>query len=188
MLITYANFREEFAISENIEDARLKASIEEAQNFDIKKVIGDAFFYDVDTKYNTSPADADIVKLVDGGTYLDCQGNTVYFDGLAKAVKYYALARYRKKQPINDTAFGVVFKNDNYSTPLDYKTLNASIEDARASGLGYLNDVLKFLNESKDIYPLYKLNSDNKRKPLRITAVDNLPKYTNRRITRYKID
>lgn len=177
MLVTYSNFRAEFAMSENIEDARLKAAIEEAQNFDIRPVVGDAFFYDVDKKYNLSPADANIVLLVEGGEYLDCDGNALYFNGLAKSLKYYALARYRKKQPINDTAFGVVIKTDNYSTSADSKTLNASIEDARASGLGYLNDVLKFIRANKDNYPLCKINADNKRRSMRITAVETIKKF-----------
>lgn len=176
MLVTYSQFRSEFGMSENIPQDRLNASIIEAQDFDIKPAIGGALFHDVVTKYALSPADTNIVKLVEGGTYEDCEGNTIAFAGLAKALKYYALARFRKKQPINDTNFGVVMKRDNYSDPVDSKMLSQSIDDARSSGYGYLQETMKYLQQNKDIYPLYKGNEDNLRKPLRITPVQRKPK------------
>jgi hypothetical protein len=176
MLVTYSNFLEEFGMSENIPNNRVTASIIEAQDFDIKPVIGEAMFYDVVLKYGTSPADANIVKLVEGGTYEDCDGNTLAFAGLAKSLKYYALARFRKKQPINDTNFGVVIKKDLYSDPIDSKMMSQSIDEARSSGLGYMNECCKYLQENKDLYPLFKGNTDNYRKPLRITPVARRPR------------
>jgi hypothetical protein len=181
MLITYSSFLDFFGMSENIPNNRVTASIIEAQDFDIKPVIGEAFFYDVILKYGTSPADANIVKVVEGGTYTDCDGNTMSFAGLAKALNYYTLARFRKKQPINDTNFGVVVKRDLYSDPLDTKALSQSIDDARSSGMGYLNETIKFLQQNKDIYPLFKGNEDNYRKPLRITPVARKPRLNNYR-------
>jgi hypothetical protein len=164
-------------MSANIPENRVLASINEAQNFDIKPVIGEAFLYEVNRLYNISPANADIVKLVEGGTYLDCDGNTLSFSGLAISLKYYTLARFRKKQPINDTNFGVVVKRDNYSDTVNPEMLNQSINDARQSGQGYLNDVLKFLNTEKDLYPLYKGNRDNIRKAIRITPIERKPRF-----------
>jgi len=105
LLLTYSQLREEFAMSTNISNDRLNAAIEEAQDFDIKPALGNAFFYLVLTQYNTSPIPAIYSLLVDGGEYEDCNGNTVSFKGLAKALKYYALARYRKKQPPTEVPF-----------------------------------------------------------------------------------
>lgn len=171
MLVTISNFLNEFGMSGNIPENRILASINEAQSFDLKPVLGDAFFYDIDTKYNTSPADNLIVKLVDGGTYTDCDGNTISFSGLALALKYYALSRFRKKNIINDTNFGVVVKRDNYSDSVDNQTLMTSISDLKASGQGYLNECVKFLIDNKEDYPLFKYNEESIRKPMRITPV-----------------
>lgn len=174
MLITVFNFLEEFGMSSNINEIRVSASIKEAQNFDLKGVLGDSFFYEIETKYNDTPPDADIVKLVEGGTYIGCDGNTVSFEGLAMALKYYTLARFRKKQQINDTNFGVVIKNDNYSQPLDNAILMSSINDAKASGQGYLNAAIKFIFANKDKYPLFKLNDENIRRPIRVTPIKKI--------------
>lgn len=187
MLITVSNFLEEFGMSINIPANRVMASIKEAQNFDLKGVLGDAFFYDIELKYSASPADADIVKLVEGGTYIGCDGNTVSFEGLAMALKYYTLARFRKKQPINDTNFGVVVKSDNYSQPLDNGILMSSINDARASGQGYLNDALKFIRANRDTYPLFKFSEENVRKAIRLTPVKRLNEFRDGVLHRHNI-
>ncbi len=171
VLITQTEFREEFAMSSNIPNDRINASIIEAQDFDVKPVLGSAFFYLVNSNYNTSPVPVIYSLLVEGGTYLDCNGDTVAFAGLAKALKYYALARFRKKQIVNDTNFGVVIKRDNYSDSLDFKTLMTTVDDARATGGGYIQEVLTFLNANLADYPLFKNGESNIRKPIRVSAV-----------------
>jgi len=165
-IITIQDFFEEFGISPNINDNRVTASIREAQDFDIKQAIGAALFQDILVKYNTSPKDALAAKLVEGGTYVDCNGNTIAFAGLGMALKYYALARFRVKQPINDTRFGVVRKNDQYSESLENKQLMQSVLDAKSAGAGYVQEALRYLESERDLYPLFTCKKGNIRIPI----------------------
>ena len=80
------------------------------------------------------------------------------------------------------TSFGMVWKNNAESTPIDSKTLNGMIDDIRSRAQMYLDEMSKFLMLNFQYYQKYLLfNRNNKGSGAKITVVDkmNQPKNDN---------
>lgn len=141
------------------EEKQLHPYILAAQNVDIKKVLGNAFWTDLvnnrtSAKYKT---------VLEGGEYT-VDGKTLTFSGLKAAIACYSYARYVMGKNAQDTPFGFMTKESNFGTPADRKLLSEISRDNIASGQYYLNEVVEFLKNDPDTYDLFdSCDSDNKR-------------------------
>lgn len=136
-------------ISAHVDKTKVMTYIREAQDLDVKPSIGSAMFYDIiknPAKYN---------DLLCGGDYKDDCGATRSFCGLKTAIAYYAYARIVKNIDMNVTRFGVVQKDDEYSSHVAFKEKNMQYNDAFAIADGYLSECIDYLNYNKREYPNY---------------------------------
>ena len=133
-------------ISQHVDEARIETYIRESENIDIKSALGDTLFLDV--KANPSKH----TLLLDGGTY-QANGKKEVFSGLKTALAYYTYARVVKNVDTNVTRFGLVHKDSEYSSEVEFKEKMQSYNDAFSIADSYLKECVRFLSETK--YELY---------------------------------
>ena len=108
-LINLSDIQEYKPVSSNISSInRIEPYIMEAQDLDIKPFLGDDLYYAL----IEGKADAKYLLIIEGGSYENANGNTIYFEGLRPALCYFAYARLIENNPLHVTAFGVVKKKD----------------------------------------------------------------------------
>ena len=171
LLISLADFEPIRQLTSNLDVKKLNPYIQEAQNFDLRPVLGEAFFYDL----LANSDDSIYQDLLNGKEYQNANDETVAFEGLAAALKYFAYARYIESSNTHSTAYGLVSKTNDFSQQAQEKTIARMVTNARSSAKGYLDDVLKFLAVNADDYPIWKQSCNSGKKAtggIKITAVD----------------
>lgn len=137
-------------MSKHVDEDRINVYIRESEDIDLKSALGDALFLDV--KNNTQKYDV----LLNGGEYNDRCGNVCAFSGLKRALAYYTYARLVKNADGNLTRFSYVSKDSEYSHAVDFKQKLMAYNDAFNIADRYLKECVRFLEENKKDYPLYK--------------------------------
>ena len=156
-LITILDFEWIRDISENILPERIDPFITEAQEFDVKPVLGRSLFYAMVSGLEGSPVEEIYTDLFEGKTYTDPSINAeISFAGVRKALIYYAYARLLLNNDMNITSFGNVIKeNENYSANADEKRIARGVIAAREAARAYESDYVKYLNDMGNLYPLW---------------------------------
>jgi hypothetical protein len=151
-LITFSDFEPYRELTGNLDvTERLTPYITQAQNFDLKPLMGNQFYVDV----VNNPASTENVLLLDGGDYV-YNNNTYTFTGLKAVIVMFAYARFLQNQNINVTRFGIVFKNNNdVSERVDTKTLQFAVTNAKDQAISYWNECIEFLCNNSTDYPLW---------------------------------
>lgn len=171
-LITLSEIQAVKPISSNLNASKkLNTFIEEAQDFDLRPIIGDEFYLALSADVLASPSLQTYGDLWNGSTYV--YGSNTYKNyGLKIVLINYAYARYLKATNTNQTAFGAVQKVNPNSEPISEKALTRLVGQAISSAKEYEATVHKFLNLNNEDYPLYECFNDNgKRRSFRITGV-----------------
>lgn len=139
-------------MSVHVDEDKIETYIRESESIDIKSALGDALYLDV--KENPEK----YKLLLDGGIYEDKCGEKKIFMGIKTALAYYTYARIVKNGDGNVTRYGFVHKEDEYSSRPDIKEKVMAYNDAFSIADRYLKECVRFLEEKKDDYPLYKGN------------------------------
>jgi len=171
-LITLSDIQAVKPISSNLNTLKkLNTFIEEAQDFDLRPMLGDEFYLAIAADVLTSPSLQTYADLWNGNTYT--YGADTYKNyGLKIVLINYAYARYLRASQTNQTAFGAVQKVNPNSEPISEKQLTRLVGQAISSAKGYEETVHKYLNLNNADYPLYECFNDNgKRRSFRITGV-----------------
>lgn len=137
-------------MSVHVDEDKIETYIRESESIDIKSALGDALYLDV--KENPEK----YKLLLDGGTYEDKCGEKKIFMGIKTALAYYTYARIVKNGDFNVTRYGLMQKEDEYSSRPDIKEKVMAYNDAFSIADRYLKECVWFLEEKKDDYPLYK--------------------------------
>lgn len=146
-------------IAENINDnARLVPYISEAETLRLQDVLGASLYSFLDPQedndnYTFEPDHGDPVTITEeelkiiywGGYWKDNCGNGQYCPGLKPATAYLAYARFLMNNPLNPTAFGVVYKNGEFSTGADTKETARAASEAEKIGEAYLMKCVLYL-------------------------------------------
>lgn len=133
----------------------------EAQDQDLRPILGDALYYDFMTKFFvTGDAMYTAYQNLLKGVAYTLNGKTVYFDGLKPMIGYFTLARFVQNNPIHITRFGVVTKTTNVSQSVDAQTLRQVVNELRSNAVTYKNQVDTYLLQNQTTYPLY-IGSDS---------------------------
>lgn len=122
-----------------------------AQNNDIKPILGNVFWTDLVQNRNLQK----YKDLMEGGNYTK-EGDTLSFSGLKAAIAEYTYARYVMGKNIQDTPFGMVTKESDYTQPASAKQLAEVAAAHRSAGQNYLMEVIDFLNQNTTTYDKYK--------------------------------
>lgn len=126
--------------------ALVERCIDEAQDFDIRPVIGDELYEELmaSTQYDT---------LMNGGWWIDGCGRKRFFKGLKTALAYYAYARTVRIGSSVQTRFGLVDKSEEYSYHSSTKDRMAQYDEAFSIGYKHLLDVLEYVKNNLDALP-----------------------------------
>lgn len=129
----------------------------EAQDQDLRPVLGESLYYDMMTKFfNTlDPMYAEYQKLINGALWV-YNGDNVYFDGIKPMLAYYTLARLVQNNQVNITRYGVVTKVNAQSEPADYQTVTRVVNEMRSNAVGYRLQVDDYLLNNQTVYTKYK--------------------------------
>ena len=155
-LITLANIQAVKSISLNVNESKqLTPYILEAQNFDLRELLGDAFYLDLVADFVASPSLADYSTLFNGGTYT-YGSETYHLDGIKLFLIYCTYARYLANSSVIATATGLVHKTNQYSDKVEEKTISRLVSQARSGATFVENNVKEYLSRYSSTYPLYK--------------------------------
>ncbi len=128
----------------------------EAQDQDLRPILGDGLYYDFMTKfYSTADAMyASYQSLLNGVAYT-LDGQTVYFDGIKPMLVYFTLARFVQNNPVNIVRYGIVQKINQQSAPVDPQVLRQVVNELRSNAVTYKNQVDTYLLNNQSTYLLY---------------------------------
>lgn len=142
-------------IAENINDtARLYPYIAEAENLRLIDAIGASLYQWLDEndfsgagpfQFNNTEITKDQYNALMNGGYFTkskcCgEGKSV---GLITAIAYIAYSRFVVNNPINTTAFGVRYKDGEFSSKVEDAVLIRNSNEARKIGEAYLQQVVE---------------------------------------------
>ena len=91
-------------------------------------------------------------SLLEGGNYTDCGGKLRPFEGIYKIMAYYSYARYVMLNGFNDTATGLVQKTNEFSIPIDQKSLNNFADKYRNMGLISFERTQRYICQNTAIF------------------------------------
>lgn len=171
-LITISDIQPYKAISINLDtDDKLDPFILEAQQFDLKKLMGDAFYLDFINDFSASPALAKYADLFNGSEFIYA-GINYKHEGIKPVLCYLAYARYVLNSNVNATAYGTVRKKTEESEQVDDKTVQRLSNQAYAGALAYWEDVKRFIYVKQ--YPLWYYGyGEKKTRTNRVGGVEN---------------
>ena len=171
-LITKANFTEDtIFLPSSLKDERFNASIDAAQNVNLKPLLGVKMFSDL-LLNKTAPK---YVKLLEGDVYVDSDGDSIVYPGLIYALCHWTMAHYYPRAQNVETSHSIVTKLSQHSEPISSKEISRSVSDFLAIGSSYFNeDVKKYICEHKTDFPLYSFhicNTSPNTGPVTISAI-----------------
>ena len=172
LLISLTDFDGFKNITSNINTVkRLDPYIREAQEFDLRRFLGEELYIDLIDDLDASPSLETYGDLVTGSTYTK-DGITYQHDGLKPVLVYFTYARYLENAGVASTNFGVVQKKNEFSDPIDEKRTGRLISQARSGAIVYQARVERYLNDHSTDFPLWNCSAGKIRTGLpRIVAV-----------------
>lgn len=156
LLITIQNIKEFRPTSEGIPAERIQPYIQEAQQFDLKRLLGDPLYVDFMARYDNAGDGkyAAYQDLLNGKNYT-VGGITYEYPGLRGYLAYMSLARFFNNNQVNVTKYGLVTKSGEGSEPLDWKAVAVAVAEIRSNALALQVDIQKYLRSDPTNYPLY---------------------------------
>lgn len=92
------------------------------------------------------------IKLLEGCTYVACNGLTKSHQGLLRVWAMYAYSHYVRVAPVDDTPNGLVHKTNDYSMPLTTAELTTISTNYRNKAKFLMDQVRDFLCINKSVF------------------------------------
>lgn len=157
LLISQIDFKPYADINSNIvASKKLDPYILQAQLMDLRPILGEEMYWDFMADFEASPKLAKYNAIYEGSVYQDRRGNNIKQEGLIPVMCYFAYSRYVLNKQANDTAYAIVNKTNDYSTPVEYKVIQGMSNNARTLANDYMRGVIRFLNHNYKDYPLWR--------------------------------
>ena len=151
-LITIDDIKLFKPISINTDIAKfLTPYIQEAQEFDLKEILGVPFYLDL-VENITEP---DYADLFNGKSYT-WNGRNYEHLGIKPCLIYLTYARFLQNSNQSVTAYGVVHKQNDYSEKVSEATMNRIINQAMAGAKSYEISFKEYLNRFPNEFPIYE--------------------------------
>lgn len=170
MILNYNDIRNVRPIAENINDpARLEPYIREAETLRLVDAIGANLYRWLDEtdfsglgpfQYGGVTVTKDQYTAAMEGGYYD-GGRS---EGLKIAIAYIAYSRFIVNNPINPTAFGVRYKDGEFSTRVEDNIIIRSSNEARNIGEAYLEKAINHLKALRLLTPCTEYKESPARK------------------------
>lgn len=161
-LIEKADFAEIRDISNNVDfDKRIKPYVREAQEFDIRPILGAEMFYDL----LKNSADDNYTALLDGLDYTYADVN-YSFVGLKTIIAYYTYARFIPHDNVRSTPSGMMGKTNEFSERISKSEIDRIVNQNQSAAYAYIEDMICFLDRKVSDYPKWNTTykSEVKRK------------------------
>lgn len=133
----------------------------EVEENDLQKLLGAALLQDI----QDNPTEPRNVTLLDGGTFEDCNGNTIKFKGLRYVLAYMNYSQQILESDVADTFTGFVKKNRNEADHLSFGEKKQLMINAREKAMTQWELVKQFLTDNTSTYTLWYCGQS--RKPYR---------------------
>ena len=154
LLITQDDLKEVRPAAE-FDEVRIEPFIREAQRTNVRPVLNDALYLELIDRFDDPDVQYNKYRdLIQGKRYTK-DGYTILFDGLKWMLSYYVLVLLVTDNPLNFVRFGVVKKIVNQSEPLTPQEMTLAINSLKSTALIYQNNLIRFLEDNSDDYPLY---------------------------------
>lgn len=129
-------------IGKSVPDVKLEAFLTEAEQLHVKPVLGDALFGKLTN--DEARENADMQMLLNGGSYDGECGGYKSFMGLKQALSYFVNAQNIMSGDFTSTAYGMVRKDGDYSTPISSKERSEAYNNVLEVANAYLQDCVTF--------------------------------------------
>ena len=95
--------------------------------------------------------------LLEGGQWVDNQGNPCLLVGLKTALAYYALARIVRDGNIQATTYGAAVKDDQYSADPERAERQRQYRELFSQADSYMAEALAFITRNCSLFPEYNV-------------------------------
>ena len=147
------------------DDDLVKRCVQEAEDLDIKPMIGDNLYM---VLLNESSPRTD--ELMNGATYKCCD-NWYSFRGLKTALAYYAYGRIIRGGNGVSTRFGYVDKVEEYSDLASLKDRQQVAQESFSIADNYMRDVLRYLVHNREVFPEFRNCGGVRNNRIRIRSI-----------------
>lgn len=151
LLISKSDVEKYFQVAIGRNETEFNKYIRQAQQFDLKKLMPEQFFYDL-LKNRT---DNDYQKVINETEYTFKDGNYEHA-GLKGVLIHFTYGLYIFKSNIQDTSFGFTVKTNGQSEPVDYKERRDWYYEHKAQANQIWEDVKRFIERNIDSFPVWK--------------------------------
>lgn len=139
----------------------------EVENYELRDLLGTPLLQDLQQNAST----AINVKLLDGTSFVNCDGNTIYHKGIRYVLAYLVYSRYISESFISDTFTGFVQKTREDAELLSDGRLKQLQEQARKIAMGEWQIIKEYLNLNSTDYPLWISTGSKKPFTPRFTGI-----------------
>ncbi len=131
----------------------------EVENKELSDLLGVALLQDL----QTNPTSTNNLKLLNGDTFIDCNGNSIKHRGLRFVLAYLNYSRYIGESMVNDTFTGFVVKTRPDSEQISEGYIKRLQAENRSIALKEFQIIKEYLEKNTDTYTLW--DCTEKRKP-----------------------
>jgi hypothetical protein len=156
-LININEIRSVKTISLNTNEvAQLTPQILEAQDFDLRPILGDEFYFALVEDFEASPSLQVYAALFNGCNYT-YNGRQYSHEGIKAFLVYATYARYIANSNVIATPTGMMHKVNQFSEHVSEKTIARLVEQARSGAEMQKIRFVDFLNRNVNDYPLWRV-------------------------------
>lgn len=128
----------------------------EVESLELDKLLGYAFYQAV------SAAPLSYADLLNGCSFVDCDGNTVSHRGLKYVLAYLNYAKYIGESYVKDTYSGFVQKTRPDSERISSGDIKRLQLENREIAFNAFELIRTYLNKNNETYPLWNTTSDKR--------------------------
>lgn len=128
-----------------VSDDKILSFIVEVEQTMIRKTLGDDLYIRIID--NLDRPESEIKMLLEGGRYKDRCGRTKILTGLKSAEAYYVYAQNVRAGDYESTRYGMVIKDDSYSTGISQKERDMIANNATLIGDTYLKECIEYCKD-----------------------------------------
>jgi hypothetical protein len=150
-LLSHSELLEFKHITGNIPSAMFDRYVLEAQELDLRPLLGIDLYIALVEDFEASPSLATYSDLWNGSTY-DILTKKFKHEGLIPVLAYYTYARYIQNSGVNSTPYGLVEKKNDFSQPTSEKTIARKISQAQSGAKAYWERTRKYILDHPEIF------------------------------------
>lgn len=153
LLINRSDFDGRVDISANLSDKKLNQHILHAQDFDLRDLMGDNFYFDMLAKFRTEP-----YKSLIEGRFYPKDGVQRNFEGLKAVIAYFTAAKLIFELDLTITPNGIYSKRNEYSDAIDDKTKLFRANQYKNMAISVFNMAKDYINENANLFQYWGLS------------------------------